>query len=1154
MIVKVKNKARNVTAQRVAVTWRILKVWILVLLVSVIPKGIDAQENVEYTQMIPAKKSPVSQDVKNINDVIMTESLENLSILEIFKEIESSTNFRFAYDNNDLNKDLRITIDSEGKSIGDILSQLSNQTSLTFHQINNDIMARFKTKKEELKPKTAVDKTISGSVVDQNGQSVPGVNIVVKGTAIGTATDMNGKFFLVVPDNSDTLVVSYIGYITKEEIIGGRTTLTIQIEEDIRTLEEYVVIGYQTVRKQDLTGSVSVIDTRQAAEISTNSVVESLQGLAPGVTVKNGGKPGQMGDIEIRGIGSFRDKSPLYIIDGMYADPNSTINSNDIESIQILKDGSAAAIYGSRAANGVVIITTKKGKEGPAKISVSAKYGIQQMPKTWDVMNNQEFAAMQRRQYENSGLIPPPSVGSAFKSNINTDWQKEGYRTGKIQDYNATLSGGSKTSNYLVALSWFENEGVLIGNDFERVSLRINTSGKKGRFFFGENMVVTRTIDEAPATGNAFYDLPQLLPVIPVQDDALKNPSANNPGGWGYGTPAAPTYAWNYIAINDLFRNSSTFAKIVGNGYAGFDFTDYLQYKFNAGLEASFDRTKTVRKDGNWAFNQSPVPNQISEGRGTFSSVLLEHTLNFNKDFGKHHVDAVFGYTQQYFDHQTNFASRTNMQSFNGEYLTEIDAADGTDVAFGGVENRFLIKSLLGRANYIYDDRYLLTLTARRDGDSRFSEEYRYGFFPSVAAGWRISNESFFTSEKITNLQLYGSYGVLGINSIGPFEYAGFLNINPRVIFGPDQSVNTGAYLANLYNPDLRWESRRMINIGVTSNFLKDRLTVTLEVYNNLSEDALVAVPLAFYLGNLGGNPDVNAASIRNRGLEFSASYRQFEKTFKWEISGNVTTIQNEVMKIADTGVGSDYIQIGNSRSQVGHSLAEWYLRETDGIFQSIEEVNAHLNADGVLIQPNAKPGDIRFVDQNGDGQITDDDRTFRGSPWPTLQTGLQFNASYKQFSFSMQLAGVFGHMIYNDVRRVLDSYQNTNFRSKVNPWSPTNTNTDDPRIGLEADPSGNQVDPAIADNNIGTSDRWLENGSYVRLRNIEIGYNLPKTVLTKFKFESMRVYVSGQNLLTFTEYSGLDPDIPGGINTIGFDGGNWPASRIISVGLQANF
>ncbi len=1140
--------------QILAVKWLMFK-FVILIAISFISKNTLAQEGAEYAQVDPIeKKVELSKDIKNINDVLLTESIENLSILEIFNKIEEITKFQFSYDDNDINKNLRLTIDSEGKSIADILSELSNQTSLAFNQINNDIIARFQYKKAETENKALVDKTISGTVVNQEGVSIPGVNIIVKGTAIGTVTDIKGEFSLEVPENTDTLIVSFIGYITQTVIIGDRTTINIRIEEDVKALDEYVVIGYQTVKKEDLTGSVSVIDTKKASNITTNSVVESLQGLAPGVTVKNSGKPGQMGDIEIRGIGSFRDKNPLYIIDGMYADPNSTLNPNDIESIQILKDGSAAAIYGSRAANGVVIITTKKGKEGPAKISISAKYGIQQMPRTWDVMNNVEFAALQRQQYENSGLIPPPSVGSDFDPSINTDWQDAGYRTGQIQDYNMTVSGGSKTSNYLVALSWFQNEGVLIGNDFERASLRINTSGKKGRFFFGENIVFTRTIDEAPASGNAFYDLPQLLPVIPVQDDDLINPDANNPGGWGYGTPSAPTYAWNYIAINDLHQNKSTFAKIVGNGYAGFEFTDYLQYKFNAGLEASFDRTKTIRKDGNWAFNQSPVPNQISEARGTFSSVLLEHTLNFNKDFGKHHVDAVFGYTQQYVDHQTNFAGRTGMQEFNGNYLTEIDAADGEDVAFGRVQNRFLIKSLLGRANYIYDDRYLLTLTARRDGDSRFGEENRFGFFPSVAAGWRISNESFFNSEKITNLQVYGSYGVLGINSIGPFEYAGFLNINPRVVFGSDQSVYTGAYLANLFNPDLRWEARKMTNLGVTSNIFNDRLTLTLEVYNNLSEDALVPVPLPFYLGNLGGNPDVNAASIRNRGLEFSATFRQFERAFKWEINGNITTIQNEVVKIADTGIGSDYIQIGNSRSQVGNSLAEWYLRETDGIFQSVEEVNAHVNSEGQLIQPNAQPGDIRFVDQNDDGEITDEDRTFRGSPWPTLQTGLQFSATYKQFSFSMQWVGVFGHQIYNDVRRVLDTYQNTNFRSDISPWTPTNTDTDDPRIGLEADPSGALIDPSIADNNFAASDRWLENGSYVRLRNVEIGYSLPESVLTKFKFDSIRFFVSGQNLLTFTEYTGLDPDIPGGINTIGFDGGNWPASRIISIGLQAGF
>lgn len=1123
-------------------------VGMIVLTVSIAHDAIAQQPDAQYADVSQESSTEVPSNLgrKYMQEVSINENFVNAGILDVFERIESKTQFKFSYDNNDINKSLRFSIDARGMTVRDVLTVIANQTSLSFKQLNNDIIVRFQQKPEI--NKQAVEKTITGTITNQEGVTVPGVNVVLKGTAIGTVTGIDGRYSLNVPDDADTLIVSYIGYITQHVFIDGRTVIDVVIEEDVQALDEFVKIGYQTVRKSDLTGAVSVIDAKEAGAVSTNSVVESLQGLAPGVTVRNGGRPGQMGNIEIRGIGSFRNAAPLYIIDGMYADPNATINPNDIESIQILKDGSAAAIYGSRAANGVVIITTKKGQEGPTKVNVNAKVGLQQLPKRWDVMNAQEFAAMQRTQYENSGQIPPTSVGSDFNSDIDTDWQDEGFRQGYMQDYNVSLSGGSKNSSYMVSGSWFENKGVLIGNEFERASLRINSTSEKGMFFFGENLLLTHTTEEFPAEGNAFYDLPQLLPIIDVQNPAYIDEDLN-PEGWGYGSPDAVTYAWNYPAINSLNKTYNNFAKIVGNAYAGLKFTDYLNYKFNVGVEASFDRSRNIRKDGIRSYAQSPVPNSITETRGQFTSVLLEHTVNFDKQFGLHEINAVAGFTQQESNANFTTGGRTDMLQFNDNYLSQIDAAIGEDVAFGGVTNSFIIRSWLGRINYQFDKRYLLTLTGRSDSDSRFGEEYRTGFFPSVAAGWRISNEDFFESKVINNLKLYGSYGILGINTIGPFEYSGFLNSNPRAVFGATQQVYAGAYMAQLFNPLLRWESRKMTSVGVTTSLWEDKLIATAEYYNNLSDDALVNVPLAGYLGNLGGNPAVNAASVRNSGFEFSATYRSYEKPFKWELSANLTTIKNEVVKIADTGEGSDYIQLTNSRIEVGQPIGEWYLIETDGIFQSESEVASHVDSEGNVIQPFAQPGDIRFVDHNNDGQITEDDRQFLGSPWPTLQTGMQFSASYRSFTLNVQLMGVFGHTIYNDVRRILDSYQNTNFRSDISPWTPTNTDTDDPRLALQ------EGDPAISDNNRAASDRWLEDGSYVRLRNIEIGYNLPSSTLKRVGFESVRVYVSAQNLLTFTNYSGLDPDVPGqGIGEQGFDAGNWPASRIFSIGLQCGF
>ncbi|MFD2033869.1 SusC/RagA family TonB-linked outer membrane protein [Belliella marina] len=989
---------------------------------------------------------------------------------------------------------------------------------------------------------------VQGTIIDKTtGEPFPGVTIMEKGTSTGAVTGMDGKFQLQVSSPQSTLVISFIGFLQQEIPLVGRSTIQVELDEDLSDLEEVVVIGYQTVKKKDLTGATAVVGTDKTNRVTAASLGESLQGLAPGVSIRNGGAPGQGAQVEIRGVASFINSNPLYVIDGMIADANPTINTNDIETIQILKDASAAAIYGSRAANGVIIITTKQGAEGTPRVSVSAKFGLQQLPPGYNMMNNVQFAEMQRTQFTNSGLTPPASVGTNFDPNVNTNWYDEGTRMGNAQDYNVTLSGGSKHSSYLISGSYFENKGVLIGNDFKRAALRINTKNTKGRVTFGENLVFTNSITNSPGTGNPFYDMPQHLPVIPVQDARFI--TGANPDGWGKGTTDAVTYAWNPVAVNAINSYRRNFAKAVGNAFLDVDIVDGLVYRFNAGAELSFDHNKRMRRAGEWHFNQPAAPTNIIEDRSLFSSFLLEHTLNYTKTFGKHSVSAVVGHSQQHTKRDVLSAGRTDLQSFDGRYLNTVSSATGDPIADGYIPINYTISGFLGRANYTYDDRYLLTVTGRYDSDSRFGKDNRSRFFPSVAGGWRISEEAFFNSSLVSDLKIRASYGELGIVTVGSWDYIGFLNSNPRAIFGPDEQAYVGATQARLANPNLGWERRSSHNIGFDAGFFDDKLTISAEYYNSLSEDVLVNLPIAWYLGNLGGEPAVNAASIRNRGIELAATYRSIKNAFKWDVSANMTTIRNKVMDVGNLGEGIDYIQTGITRSQIGRPLGEWYVLKTDGLFQSQEEINNYTNADGRVIQPFAKPGDVRFVDVNGDGEINQEDRDFVDSPWPTLQTGVQFNASYKNFSFNMQWVGVFGHTLMNGVRRDIDSYQNTNFRADISPWSPTNTNTTDPRIGVAVG------DPGLIDNARLESDRWLEDGSYIRLRNLEVAYNFNLPSLEKWNVSNARVFVSGQNLLTFTKYSGLDPDVTGnGILQRGYDNGNWPASRIYSIGLQFEF
>ncbi|WP_445738171.1 SusC/RagA family TonB-linked outer membrane protein [Mariniflexile sp.] len=992
--------------------------------------------------------------------------------------------------------------------------------------------------------------TVTGTVTSvTDGLPLPGVNIIIKGTQTGAVTDFNGVYGITVPSKA-ILVYSYIGYTPREVPVNGQKIIDVVLTEDISTLDEVVVIGYQTIKKRDLTGATSLIDPETSNKNISNSLAESLQGLTSGVTVRSGGQPGQNSQIEIRGAASFVNSNPLYVIDGMIADANQTINNNDIESIQILKDGSAAAIYGSRAANGVIIITTKSGKSGPLKVSVSAVTGIQEIPKTWDLMNNTAFAEMQRTSYNNSGLTPLPSVGSNFNPNINTDWQDEITRTGNTIDLNVSASGGGDNSKYFVSGSQFENKGVLIGRSFQRSSLRINTEFKRGKVTIGENILLSNSNTKQPLgsfdTGNPFFDMAIMLPVIPVRGDEFINDQ--NPGGWGIGSVNAITYAKNQVAVTDVLREKINYAKIVGNAFVKVDLLEGLTYKFNTGIEASFDFSKGIRRIGITQFNAAERPSFIADNRSRYASFLMEHTLNFNKKFGNHNINGVVGISDQQTKRDFSLAIRSDITELGDQIFTEINSTTGTSTSEGAITDDYRIFGYLGRINYDYDSKYYVTLTGRLDKDSRFSKDNRTGFFPSIAGSWRISKEDFFNVPWINDLKVNASYGELGIVTLGSFDWQGTINNNTRAILGNVPQV--GSYQASLVNPDLRWENRKTQNFGLETSLLDSSLKLSLAYYSSLSEDALVTnLPIALYLGNLGGSPPVNAGSIRNSGFELEASYKDINNQVKWNVAFNLTTIKNRVEEVGNRGAGVDYIQTGLTRSKVGQPLGQWYLLKTDGIFQNQAEIDAHA-LNGNPIQPFAKPGDIKFIDTDGNGSITDEDRAFSGSsPWPTLQTGLQFGANYKNFDLSLQFIGIFGNEIFNSVRRELDSYQNTNFRSGISPWTPTNTNTNDPRIGVATGDQG------LVDNARFNSDRWLEDGSYVRLRNIQLGYNFDGTFLNKIGMSALRLYASGQNLFTITNYSGLDPDVQGnGILERGVDAGNWPSSRIFSLGLNVEF
>lgn len=976
--------------------------------------------------------------------------------------------------------------------------------------------------------------TMTGTVVDVENLPLIGVNVIIKGSTVGTTTDLDGNFSLE-GKKGDVLVFSYIGMVSQEIAFKGQP-LKIIMKDDSEALDEVVVIGYQSVKKSDLTGAVAVVDAKEMKKSAAGTITSQLQGLATGINVRSTGRAGEDASIEIRGVGSLSDNSPLWIVDGMITNPGVDFNPADIESMQILKDASAAAIYGSRAANGVIIVTTKKGSKGPMKVGVSVKETLEWSPK-YNLMNAAEYKKYNDMAYNEAIKNGVGSITSLQQhSDFDTNWQDEVFKTALVQDYNVSLSGGGESGNYYVSAGYYNNDGVSYGNSFNRYSFRVNTTGKRGWFSFGENLAYSLT-NKDPLQTNPYNDVMRMMPTIPVYDE-------NNPGGYGYGDAAKyNTFGTNPIARENLEEMEERQNRINGSVWLEFKPFDFLSYKFNGGIDLYFYEKSWFRGEGNWTQNQEHRDPESQKQRDNTYNMLIEHTLNFNKDFGKHHVDAVVGTTYQSHEWEGLWASRLNFPLISDEeWLHVLDAGKSNQQNTNSISKNAMI-SYLGRANYIYDDKYYFTATFRRDGTSRLSKENRWGNFPSISAAWRISKEKFFKSSWIDDLKIRGNWGRLGNSSIGDWDYLGTINQSLVTIIGGVPVA--GAAQVKLVNSNLVWETKETMNFGLDAAFLNQRLNVSAEYYISKTSDVLTDMPIALSTGNQGGAPKANAASLKNSGFEMTIGWRDQVSDFKYNVSLNFTTLKNEV---TDLGYDKPYLISGQS-IKPGEPLAMFYLRKTDGLFRTQEDIDNYVNSKGEPILINGQRpqlGDVRYVNVDDDTNITDNDRQICGSPWAKLQTSLIFNAEWKNFDLSMMWYGQFGNKIYNvdkwQGRLFSDNSNYIRFEKGEEPYQ-ENPSSSTPRI-IYGD-QRNSMD----------SDRFLENGSYFRLKNISVGYTFKKSWLSSYGIDKLRLYVTGSNLLTITGYSGLDPDF---VNTDvwnrGTSGFAFPNTRSVMFGLDLTF
>lgn len=1001
----------------------------------------------------------------------------------------------------------------------------------------------------------AQGRNVTGTVVSSadNGPII-GASVRVKGTTGGTVTDFDGKFKVNAEPNA-TLVISYLGFISQEVHLNGRTSIKVVLDEDNKQLQDVVVIGYGTQKKADLSSSIAVLDAKDIAK-TPGGLSTGLQSSVPGVQVTNG-------RIHIRGVGSINNTDPLYVVDGMIG--GAVPDENNIASIQVLKDAASCAIYGARGANGVIVITTKRGQAGKVQVDYNGYFGWKTFTNEIDLLSGQELAELINEEMYNAdpsrtdymeGLSDPEAIGEGY------NMFKAITRTGNYQKHNVSISGGSENANFRVTGLYDKNKSFWINEGTENMSLNIVSDFKKGIFGFGETLTVTHN-----KTNNT--DMLKLLGIkwstaCPIYDSTSETGYAGAGLGTDMANPAATAaYTWNKYEQNS----------ITGNAWFTAEPIKGLVYKFNMGADLyryngrSYDADYTV---GQYQIN-SPDTYEMNNSRS--NRFLFEHTLTYDKSIKKHHINAMVGITSEETRGYGFNASARMMPSQNVLILGATQLSSSKEV--GSSESHSSMYSYLARLMYSYDGKYMLTANFRRDGSSNFAKENRYGNFPSFSAAWRVSQEKFMKSLTwLDDLKIRASWGKIGNSNIDPYQYQSTVSFD-AVRYYLNDVENTGALPLTPSNADVKWEESESTDIGFDLTVLNHRLTLTADYYRNKTNDMLVSVPIAYSAGYLENFPTMNAGSIENKGFEFIVTWRDhIGKNFDYSVSANLSTVKNKVLSL---GANNELFGAsGVTCTKVGSAIGQFWGYKTAGLFKTDEEAAAYVNASGERLQPDAKAGDIKFLDLDGDGSIGSADMTFIGNPIPDFTYGFSAEAEYRTnigtFDFAMVWNGSQGNEIYNNTRYFGEGmYHNyacfastkDRFRAEdltfVNPVSgkttfyPKNTDTDMPRA-VYGDPN----------NNMRQSDRYVEDGSYLRLKTISLGYTLPKEWLRKVYIESLRVYVGAKNLWTITDYSGYDPEVgdqdTSGTNlTRGVDGlSTWdptfPNSKEFYVGVQLSF
>ncbi len=1028
--------------------------------------------------------------------------------------------------------------------------------------------------------------TIKGQVVDESGMPVPGVGVVVAGTTIGTTADLDGYFSLEVPADATVQFIS-VGMETLEVAVNGRADLgTIVMKVENTILDQVVVVGYGSQRKVDLTGSVAIVDADEMKKVSHSNISSMLEGKVAGVQITSDGQPGADPSVRIRGLGSFGSTAPLYVIDGV---PMGTtirdFSPNDIETIQVLKDASAAAIYGSRAANGVVIITTKSGKKSqPMKVDYRGYAGVDQIRKgVYDVMDATQYGEYVRMAFANSGMEAPAGyqIGNPLyldPAQINTDWFDEVFKTGIRQNHNVNVSGGGENNTYNVALDYFSQKGTLegAGPNYDRFTVRVNNTMDVKFLKLRTGIVYSHSLQDNMALSNANeyvqglygqqYPIMASALLMPPSikaydestwclDDKLGAASNYSYDAYGYGTYYSNQHGdirmQNPLLTNNILERNTTVDRIVATGSATLDLIGMFgakskNHKLEYNLNLSYSRTYAkdftfipafIVSETNYLAKTNETLNQ---GYRSYTDGLIENFITYDGKMGQHRLNVVAGHTFQRESHHSLTGIGTSMPE---PYYLQVGNAETRNAS--SYESEHVLTSYIGRINYDYGERYLFQATVRRDGSSRLSNDGRWGWFPSGSLGWRIDKEPFFNVDPqlVSLLKVRASYGVLGNENIGDYQFmATMARGNYTYSFNGDKI--TGSAISDYVNTAIKWEKKKTLDVGLDYAMFGGKLEFNADWYKSVSEDLLYSVPVPAEAGATNGTVTMNAATMENTGLEFALAWHDYGHDLKYDISANLTLPKN---KVTSLGMGEAQRIDGDCITRVGSEVGQFYGYVYEGIFQSQEEIDNRINDEGLHVNQNgAQPGDVAYKDVNNDGEITADDRTILGSGMPKVQFGLSFRLEYKGFDLNVSTYGAAGYQVMDFIDRTLrGSYGATNKSvDLVNAWTPENPSTTVPRVYWAS--TGSITNDMF-------SSRFLQNGAYWKIANVELGYNFPDKWF-KGVISGARLYVSGQNLATISKYRGYNIDFAGGTFTPGYNYCSYPTPMTMMVGVNLSF